>query len=75
MTTNTGKLTLAQAQREARTLGYSIRSTGWGDLRCAPITMRGATANMRGAIEAQAYYTDDVAEALHTVRALAAGVR
>lgn len=54
------RLTIAQAQAEARALGMTLRRTEAGDFR----------VNFKGAEEAGAYYTDDLADAVATAQAM-----
>lgn len=71
--------TQAETFAAIRALGLAIRATGWGDFRIAPRldtlgAAPGATREARQEAialqESVAYYTDDLADALDTARAM-----
>lgn len=55
-------MTQAQAKTACRLLDFSFRKTQSGDFRIMP----------HGGTEAQAYYTDDISDAVDTAKAEAA---
>lgn len=56
------RVTLADAQREGEALGFSVRRSGGGDYRVSDQRVP------MGAREATAYYTDDLGDAVATMK-------
>lgn len=55
-------MTQKEAKAECARIGFTFRKTDWGDYRVCP----------KGGEEAQAYYTDDIADACYSRACLGA---